>query len=223
MQKVFAILVLIPALLGCSQNKLQNKADLQAAYNENSPHILTGDFDGDKENEHINLSRSEDGTSTIVLRDKNSRISIRKIGFDIIDSSVHIEDVNRDGREDLIIYVIDNSVEKLYVFSFNGLIYELLSPEIFEKFIDFKPDSEGYLIRCGNIIKQVPSSEKLYLNLYFTDYDYDNKEFFFTSEGSISNLSNKTLYTLSLIYSIDKSGSIQLKDFTLDYAANSEV
>ncbi|TDT61144.1 hypothetical protein [Fonticella tunisiensis] len=216
MQKVFAVFILAILLTSCSKSNLIEKDDHKEVYKENLLYRVPGDFDGDEKNENFYVFYDKTGIPMLKVIDDDSKNYVIKLNKRFNNCTTYAVDIDMDNREEILLYTIDDCIKKVYAFSFNdGFLYELLSPEIFSEAVEFKQTKRGYVIECGNLRKEIETSDKLYLNFYSTDFDYSGSNIYFISEGSITSSENCTLFILTIIYKIDSSGKIDFMDIKI--------
>jgi hypothetical protein len=216
MVRVFVVLILIFmfGLSGCEKSSDIDNPNHIVDKNENIVSSIPGDFDGDKYPEYVYAANSSDGKSYIKLVDGDT-ISYKDLNFKLDNYSTNVQDVNSDGKDDLILYSIQENTQNVYVFSYLNDILNILNPETISNHIAFNKYEDGYKVTCGNLEETIKSKEKLDLQFYYTDLDYKEEGPVFDSVGTIITSNGKIIYTVLSTFRIDSNGKINICDLDL--------
>jgi hypothetical protein len=216
MVRVFVVLffVFTLCLSGCTKSSDTDNTNHIVDKNENIISSIPGDFDGDRYPEYIYAINSSDGRSYIKLVDGNITC-YKDLNFKLDNYSSNVQDVNGDGREDFILYSIQEYSQNVYVFSYVNDILNIFDPQTISNHVLFSKSEDGYKVNCGDFNESIQSKEKLNLKFYYTDLDYKEEGPVFDSVGAITTSSGKIIYTVLSTFRIDSSGKINICDLDL--------
>jgi hypothetical protein len=207
MARIFVVLIFILSLTSCGKYSDTDNNNLTLDKKENIISSIPGDFDGDKYPEFVYTVNSDDGKSYIKLVDGNM-VFYKDLNFKLENYTSNVQDVNSDGREDLILYSIYENTQNVYVFSYSNNLLSIFDPNIITTHIRFDKLNEGYKLSCDELSQTIKSDKKLNLQFYYSDLDYREEGPVFDNVGTITDENGKILYTVLTTFRIDSNGKI---------------
>ena len=219
MHIVFAVLVFLLTIPGCNSipSNPEKIIPIYSTYKNSAIYTSSGDFDGDGEKESIFITRREENYYISILDGHN--IVKKELDYSADNFIITIQDINNDNREDIIINVIQNNCENCYVYSLDGNIKTLLSPDIIIAKIDLKQINSYISQECKFINPPELPMGNLDIKLYYTEMDYIEDGSEFISEGSIF-YKDTDLFNMQAKIKIIKNGTAVLRNVTIQPTEN---
>lgn len=219
MRIVFAVLTFLLLISGCTNipSNPERVVPIYSTFKNSAIYTSSGDFDGDGEKESIFILRKKKNYYLSILDGQNT--INRELNYNADNPMLTIQDINNDGREDIIINVIQNNCENCYVYSLDGDIKTLLSPDIIISKINL--EEIGLYISQVHGFTNPTEMDRINLDIefYYTEMNYMENGIEFVSEGSIFD-KNISILNIQAIIGINKNDTAVLKDINVQPSKN---
>lgn len=214
MRIVFAVLAFLLLLTGCGRisSNPEEIIPINSTFIGSSIYTSSGDFDGDGKMESIFITKPDKYCHMSILNGKH--IVSKKLNYDSENLKLFIQDINDDGREDIIVNVIQNNCENCYVYTLDTDIITLLSPDIIKAKLNLE-EINAYISREHKFMQfPVKYSSSRGIKLYYTEMDYLEDGSAFISEGSVYDR-NTNVLNIQAVIQIKENGTAVLKDIDM--------